>query len=50
MKNSLRFTEKRREFFTEGYKRKIRRNLLTLYIYIIYIIVLCQERKRMGEM
>ena len=47
MKNSLRFTEKRREFFTEGYKRKIRRNLLTLYI---YIIVLCQERKRMGEM
>ena len=49
MKNSLRFTEKRREFFTEGYKRKIRRNLLTLYIYI-YIIVLCQERKRMGEM
>ena len=48
MKNSLRFTDKRREFFTEGYKRKIRRNLLTLYIYII--IVLCQERKRMGEM
>ena len=48
MKNSLRFTEKRREFFTEGYKRKIRRNLLTLYIYII--IELCQERKRMGEM